>query len=154
DNDIRLAKTADDAEHDADSGHADFRKAHVLLDKSKATGTSHQLPAPTASRADSGAQNAEAQTGEFSSAMDGYQDPGTGAKTDEGAHQQSIAAGKASKGLNDNSPSGKTQSVMHDTAKAGITARIGNGATVVAGDDVEVRAEERVQFTSFAGTAA
>src|SRR2546422_1837689 len=42
----------------------------------------------SASSADSGAQNAEAQTGEFSSALDGYQDPGTGKKTDEGAHQQ------------------------------------------------------------------
>src|SRR4029079_16623066 len=151
DTDIRRAKTADDADHDSDSGNEGYQKSHVLLDKSKATGTNHELAASTA---DSGAQNAEAQTGEFSSALDGYQDPGTGAKTDESAHQQSIVAGKASQGLNDNSPSGKTQAVMQDATKAGITAKIGNGATIVAGDSVEVRAAERAQFTSFAGTAA
>ena len=144
DNDIRLAKTADDATQDATDADA-----HVLLDKSKATGGTHELGA---SSADSGAQNAEAQTGEFSSALDGYQDPNTGKKTDEGARQQSIAASSASSSLSASSPSGKTQSILHDSAKAGITASIGNGATVVAGDSVEVRAKERVEFTAFAGT--
>jgi len=144
DNDIRLARNNDDAD-DA---------KNILLDKSLATGSGHQFAGSTA---ESGASGAESQTGEFANSMQSYKDPGTGSKTDEGAHQQSLATQSAAAGISANNPSGKTEQVMKasgDAAKAGTTAYIADGATVSAGDSVGVRAKERIEFNSFAGTAS
>src|SRR5205807_1062747 len=70
----------------------------------------------------------------------------------EGANQQSLAAHRASSGINNTDPSGKSS--LSQAGPAGTTAYIGDGVTVIAGDSVGVRAKERIEFTSFAGTAS
>ena len=145
DNSIRLARNPDDAS----SGKT------VLLDKSKATGTSHRFEG---SSGDSSSSNAEAQAGEFSNSLQGYQDPGDSASpTDDGAHQQSQIAASAASGINANSPAGRSSDAMKAEgadAASGTTAFIASGSVVIAGDDVGVRAKERIEFESLAGTAS
>ena len=124
----------------------------ILLDKSKATGSTHTFEA---SSGDSGGDNAEAQAGEFSNAMQGYRDPGDGASpTDDGAHRQSLVTNSAASGINANSPAGKSSAALSAAGLSGTTAYIGDGAVITAGDDVGVRAKERIVFGALAGTAA
>ena len=143
---FRLARTPEDA----DDGTA------ITLDKTQATGASHRFEGSTFG---SSASHAENQTAEFSSSLQGYEDPGDDASdpTDDGAHQQSMIAASAAGAVNANSPSGKAGQALGasgEAAKAGTTAYIGNGSTITAGDSVDVRAKERIEFNGLAGTAS
>ncbi|MBW6493254.1 MAG: hypothetical protein K0B16_01635 [Burkholderiaceae bacterium] len=108
----------------------------------------------------SASAQAESSSAQFGSALNEFDDGSSSStpptsKTDRSAYEQERVAQLAIGGINSNNPAGTSASAFSasgEAAKSGTVASIQTGAVVSAGDDVGVRAKERLEFTLFGGS--
>ncbi|MDH5205429.1 MAG: hypothetical protein OEW36_07175, partial [Hylemonella sp.] len=129
----------------------------LALDASVATGTGHSLRGGSLG---SSAAHAESQAAGYSEALRLYEGPSSEPSADSvdgNAYQQAQVASGAAQAIDTHDPSGQSGSNLDAdgaAAQSGTRATVGDGARILAEDDVNLTAGERIEFTAFAGTAS